>query len=150
MHSITRREKMSKLHSLTEVTKEEVDSAVCNYRKQRSLDLAEYEKRLQKWRDGYKFSWWQKNVKKLERLDAQDLLVELYGWPSMMGYNIPPCDSVKIELGLWDKSFRYTLGDYGKTWREITISLHLSEKDSHLVTDGVLSWITSWKDHEFE
>jgi len=141
---------MSKLNSLTEVTKEEVDSAVCNYRKQRSLDLAEYEKRLQKWREGYKFSWWQKNVKKLERLNAQDLLVELHGWPSMMGYNMPPRDSVKVELGLWDYSFHYTLGEYGSIWRDAAIGLHRSDKESHLVSTEVLVWITTWKDHTFE
>lgn len=139
-----------KLASLTEVTKEDVDTAVSNFKQQKALDSAEYQKRLREWRDSYKFSWWQRKVKKLDSLDAKELLTKLYGTDSMMGFRYDPTNSIKIKMGLWDFDFNYTLGSYGETWRKIATRLYLSRKESHLVCSGVLDWIISWRDHTIE
>lgn len=138
---------MSDLNSLTKVTKQEMKLALKNWREQREKDMNTYRQRLEKWASEFEFTWWQRNVKKLHLLSPEDLLVELHG-RLYLRYGIPYVDyEVKERLGLSDKPFRHTLHGFGVKWKDVVTTLVASGKDEHLVCSGVLSWVSSWRDH---
>lgn len=143
---------MTTQYSLTRVSKELVAAAVENYRNQWDADFEEYGRRLGEWRDSYKFTWWQKNVKKLDKLNAEDLLREIHGH-SYAYHNRKsfPLEEYLVKLGLWDWDFHWTLGVHGSTWKDVAIDLYLCPSDEgHLVSEGALRWITNWANKQEE
>lgn len=135
----------SEMQSMTEITKEDLQQAFDNFRKQQDADEERLAQNKQKWRDEYKFSWWERNISKKNQLTANQLFNDKTSW----------CESWELirkskDFGFWSEDFNYTLGNYGKKWRDIAHTLLYSGKDSHLVSDGVLGWVMTWKNHKFE
>lgn len=138
---------MAELNSLTEVTKKEIEEAVNNWKEQREKDKEEYLRRVQDWKDNYKFSWWQRHVGKMYLLGAEELLEAVHGEHYLLSGYKYISDYKKVELGLWDDGFSYTLGNYGRAWCEVALQLNKTKKESHLVGVQVLGWIIEWKNH---
>lgn len=137
---------MTDLASLTKVLKEDLDKAVENFNKikeedQKTLDLV-----VSTYRENYKFPWWyrKKTISRLKGLSNQEFMYvrdnPLHGKAFWQLVN--SC----VDKNLVDESYKYTLGNGGAKWREVALRLQESGCDEHYVSDGVLDWITTFKE----
>jgi len=132
------------MDSLTKITKQDLEEAVANFNLQKELDQLEADRRYEDWKRGYKFSWWQKNISRVDRLPAKRAF-----WKIILSDNWWAHDAL-VRHGIWDEYFCDTLGTAGEHWRDVAKKLYASEKEDHMVSTGVLNWVMAWKNHDIQ
>lgn len=131
------------MDSLTKVTRQDVDTAWENFERQKEKHSSMLEENIQKWHSTLKFNWWDRYVRKIDKMTAKELYVH-----ELSGMYVFQQERWLEERGIWNDEFDWTIGCHGGKHRDIVRRLYKSKKPDHLVNSGTLSWIMDWRDKD--
>lgn len=127
---------------LVKVSYEDCIKALENWYQQKDIDSYLLKNALQKFKDGYKLSWWQRNISKLQNKTAEDFFDHIVCEPFTSRVELA------VILGFVPDRCKYTVGRFGSKWREEVETISRYKSEDIYLCSGSVAFVSNWKDHE--